>query len=481
MDVRQDARRRRTMRFVSRWRGFGIYGFGAFLLLGCLIGLLVFLRPSVSNVENRTLTALPAPTASSFLDGQFFSDLSLWYSDTYPLREQMVQADLGLESLYGIQPEMSLVGGNRVSEEIPDEIPDAAEDPEEESTDLDLAQRGDVAPPEIRAAAAAIEEQISDGVFSNGSAAYTLYYFSKQASDNYVTLINDAAKLLEGKADVYSILLPTNAGVMLSEEDLAYLGQPSQKQAIDYFYGQMSNRVHTVPTFDTLSEHKDEYLFFRTDFHWTQLAAYYVYESFCQVKGIEPAPYFEWEELVFDNYIGEYRDLTDVTGFTPDHVTARIPQGTNTVEYWTDDYNMATSRVESYVVEDLSDEPEDADKYSCFIGGNRPLTHINNPQVTDGSSCLVVKDSFGNPLVSTMVDSYQDIYCIDFRYTHQNLVNLVETYGIKDVIFENTLMFAGTNNARDLLAGIIYPPKSTERDLEKLLGPFNLLGPFRQA
>lgn len=468
------------MRFVSRWRKYGVFGFGAILMVGCLIGLLAFMRPTVSNVENRNLTTLPEFTTESFLDGGFFSDLSLWYSDTYPLREQMVQADLGLESLYGVQPEVSMVGGNRVSEEIPTEELGLAETGEGESEeDLDLAWDGEVSPPETRAAAAAIEDQISDGVFSNGSAAYTLYYFSKQASDNYATLINDAAKLLEGKAEVYSILLPTNAGVMLSEEDLAYLGQPSQQQAIEYFYGQMSKRVHTVPTFETLSQHKDEYLYFRTDFHWTQLAAYYVYESFCQVKGIEPAPYFEWEELVFNDYVGEYKDLTDTTGFVPDHVSARIPQGTNTVEYWTDDYSLSTSRVESYVITDLSNEPDVADKYSCFIGGNRPLTHINNPAVTDGSSCLVVKDSFGNPLVSTMVDSYQDIYCVDFRYTHLNLVNLVEAYDIKEVIFENVLMFAGTNNCRDLLAGIIYPPKgSSSTDANEVLGPFMVQGPF---
>lgn len=466
------------MRFISQWRHFGILGFGAVLVVGCLIGLLVFLRPTVSNVENRNLTTLPAPTMDSLLDGQFFSDLSLWYSDTYPLREQMVSADLGLESLYGMQPEVSLVGGNRVSEEIPTDLAITdGDEGESVEDDLDVAWNSGVTAPEVHAAAAAVEDQISDGVFSNGSAAYTLYYFNKQASDDYAQVVNDAAKLLDGKAQVYSILIPTNAGVMLSDEDLAYLGQPSQQQAIDYFYGQMSKRVKTVPTFETLREHNDEYLFYRTDFHWTQLGAYYVYKNFCEVKGIEPAPFFEWQELVFDNYVGEYQTMTDTTNFVPDSVSARIPQGTNEVEYWKNDYPGRGEGAKAEVVTDLTDAPEGADKYNCFIGGNQPLTHINNPAVTDGSSCLIIKDSFGNPLVSTMVDNYQDIYCVDFRYTHQKLVDFVEEYDIQDVIFENTIMFAGTTSCRDLLANIVYPSSSSTS--EDFVGPRMFTGPIQ--
>ena len=61
-----------------------------------------------------------------------------------------------------------------------------------------------------------------------------------------------------------------------------------------------------------------------------------------------------------------------------------------------------------------------------------------------------------------MVDSYEDIYTIDFRFTTQKLTDLVDRYGIKDVIFENVLMFAGTYNASELLADIVYSDEPTE-------------------
>ena len=36
----------------------------------------------------------------------------------------------------------------------------------------------------------------------------------------------------------------------------------------------MNSSVKTVSIFDTLKSHANEYLYFRTDHHWTQLGAY---------------------------------------------------------------------------------------------------------------------------------------------------------------------------------------------------------------
>ena len=54
------------------------------LIFGALLGILIPLRPSVSEVENRTLTKFPEFTLETFLNGEFFSDVSTWYSDTFP-------------------------------------------------------------------------------------------------------------------------------------------------------------------------------------------------------------------------------------------------------------------------------------------------------------------------------------------------------------------------------------------------------------
>ena len=73
----------------------------------------------------------------------------------------------------------------------------------------------------------------------------------------------------------------------------------------------------------------------------------------------------------------------------------------------------------------------------CFIGGDRPLSIIENPNITDGSSCVVIKESYGNAFVPFLVNSYQTVYVIDYRHYTDNLISFVKEKEIQDVIFIN--------------------------------------------
>ena len=52
-------------------------------------------------------------------------------------------------------------------------------------------------------------------------------------------------------------------------------------------------------------------------------------------------------------------------------------------------------------------------KYGAFIMGDNPFTVIENPEVSNGQSCIVVKESFGNAFVPFLVDHYQTVYVVD--------------------------------------------------------------------
>ena len=69
--------------------------------------------------------------------------------------------------------------------------------------------------------------------------------------------------------------IPLGSGVCLPDEYKGKVSAGDQGAAIDYILGHMGTNVVAVDIFDTLYEHRDEYLYFRTDHHWTQLAAYY--------------------------------------------------------------------------------------------------------------------------------------------------------------------------------------------------------------
>ena len=78
-------------------------------------------------------------------------------------------------------------------------------------------------------------------------------------------------------------------------------------------------------------------------------------------------------------------------------------------------------------------------KYSTFIASDNPYTVIENKSLTDGSACIVVKESFGNAFVPFLVDHYQTIYVVDYRYWTGSVSELEEKKQVSDVLFLNNL------------------------------------------
>ena len=90
--------------------------------------------------------------------------------------------------------------------------------------------------------------------------------------------------------------------------------------------------------------------------------------------------------------------------------------------------------------------PAAASKYNCFLTSDNPLgteqsyyCSIENPNITDGSAVVLVKESFGNCFAPFLVDHYQYVYIIDYRYFDGDLTAFVTEKGARDVIFLNNI------------------------------------------
>ena len=238
---------------------------------------------------------------------------------------------------------------------------------------------------------------------------------------------------------------------MLPEKELKGLGGSDQEQAISYYYS-LYDKVIPVKTIETLREHNDEYLYFRTDHHWTQLGAYYVYENFCKEKGFEPHKLSEFEKMSFEPFLGTfYTELQNQDmAKNPDRVDAYVPMGTNDMTYW----NTDGSKQEWHVIEDVSTWDQSSGYY-CYIGGDKPMSMIENPEIQDGSSCIVLKESYGNCFVPFLVDHYQTVYVVDFRYADVNLVDYVKEKKIQDVLIMNNITIIGSDTVANKIAGLL--------------------------
>ena len=86
--------------------------------------------------------------------------------------------------------------------------------------------------------------------------------------------------------------------------------------------------------------------------------------------------------------------------------------------------------------------------------GDNPFTVIENPEVSNGESCIVVKESFGNAFVPFLVDHYQTVYVVDYRYYSGSITQLARDKGVKDVLFVNNLSAIRGSYQMGKLAGV---------------------------
>ncbi len=294
-----------------------------------------------------------------------------------------------------------------------------------------------------------------NGVLLIDNMAYEGYSYSESAAKNYAKLVNKVASDLEGKVNVYDLVIPTAIGVVFPDDMKSKVSLEDQSARLEQIFGMMNDSVIPVNCFDRLLAHRDEYLYFRTDWHWNGPGAYYAYEEFCQVKGITPYTMEQRQVKEFGNYLGGlYQNnckKDPALKATPDTVVAYLPYSPNATMKYTD----TNGRTYAWdIIKDVSDWNA-ASKYNCFAASDQPYAEFTNPDVTDGSVLVIVKESFGNALLSYLVDHYSTIYEIDYRYWSGDLAAFCEKVGADDLLFANNIGMVRTSYLIGKLDNII--------------------------
>ena len=297
------------------------------------------------------------------------------------------------------------------------------------------------------------EEQQYDAVYRIGDTGFEMYTYVSSAAEKYAAAVNATADALQGEADVYAITVPLSSGITLPDEKKGGVFG-NQQAAEESVASMLQGNVKVISLYDTLMRHRNEYIYYRTDHHWTALGAYYGYLDFCKAKGITPHELSDYWMEEYTGFLGSfYRDSNqnEQIGENPDTVVVYHPVSKNASLDFTGSDGQT---IHWQVIYNVSDWRSDM-KYNAFIGGDNPYTIITNPDVTDGSSCVVVKESFGNAFVPYLVDHYSTVYVLDYRYWGGNLMSFVRENGVQDVIFINNLSALRSSYLVGKLQGII--------------------------
>jgi len=490
-------------------------------LLSCLfaLGILLPLRPRYSDAEKRELKQFPAFSLQGLFAGSYFRDITSWYQDSYPGKEEWMLLASKTKAFYGLQGEQIYGAAEQVKEEIPtgegamaetfalkkdgegvqedgtekkesdgesqrkadardkkegkeqteegkgteekQEEAEAKQSAEvkqssdakqgstkekEENSNFETDAEGNLQIKKVDKAENVAGEQIGS-LYLNGDSAYELYYFSEKAVRAHASLLNTVQAMFP-KVKLSAMIVPNSFGVILEPKVQENLASSGMDQAIAYSYSLMDKRVNTVNVFDALSAHKKEYIYFRTDHHWTQLGAYYGYQEYCKSMGYSTRPLSDYQKLDFPEFYGTFyffMNRPESLKGHPDQVTAY--QGSmNTMQYTDSKGNLQ----EGKLINDAS-QMLPGNKYNCFMLGDHGYVEIHNEGAPRKKSILVLKDSYGNAFVPLLAQDYRDVYVVDYRHYQGNASSLIREKGIEEILFLNNIMGIGESLSQKML------------------------------
>ncbi len=275
-----------------------------------------------------------------------------------------------------------------------------------------------------------------------GKAAYEYYNFVKATADRYAAAVSRTADKLDD-VNIYDVIVPTSIDIMLDEATRNNMNSQDQKKAIAYISSIMSKNVKCVEIFDALKAHNDEYIYFRTDHHWTQLGAYYAYCELAKAAKYVPVDIKDFEKVSYGKFLGSF--YSD-TGKNPkleknaDELIAYKPDYSTALKY----KDRKGNTYDWPLINDVSTY-NTAYKYSAFIGGDNPYATIKNNDIKNGKTAIVVKESFANAMLPFIAGNYKKVYVIDYRYWDGKLTEFAGEKKVDDIIFINNI--SATRNA----------------------------------
>jgi hypothetical protein len=439
-----------------------------------------------SESENRMLAAMPDFSFDTLWNGKYSEGFENYFSDTFPFREKLLGASKLINSFYTISlgntafipvdKDNDWDNGQSIIDEIDDPwyttssettTGTSSSETSESTTQgttatettppvtswVNYEHPGGTEPPNYS------EVPIDDvpldygSILIVGNAAMEHYYGVDSSLVYYANAVSRVKQLMP-EVNVFAMFCPTSIEFNAPPKYLS--GIRSQLRAMNTAYSALSGVV-PVNVWAELYEHRNEYVYFRTDHHWTQRGAYYGYVAFCKAAGIKYHDLSEYQTYTVPGFLGSMYTFTkkypqsSVLKNNPDDVEVFLPVSPSTMKIYR---GITLSEVREYplILSEASAQKLSASaKYMMFIGGDNPIAHIVNNSVKNGRVLIVTKESYGNALVPFLTDHFEEIYVIDPREFNGenepklNLVDFANEHGATDILCVN-YAFSATPN-----------------------------------
>ena len=341
--------------------------FGILIGLGCVTTFSE--KESFSENQNKALASFPKFSGKRLFNGSFTSGLETYVSDHFAWHDEWITAQTYSELALG----------------------------KKERNNVYFMKNGGLA------------EKISEPDMTVvGKSISGIQQF---ATDNGIM---PYIMIVPTQAEIYSDMLPTDAP------------NPDQAEFINNVYSQLDGYAVPIDVYSVLSANRDDYIYYRTDHHWTSLGAYYGYTALMEAMGMEPVDLADYERTtVTDQFYGTIFSASGVRWVAPDRIDTYIPaDGVKVTSYFAGTPSQGSLYVDSYL--------EVKDKYSYFLGGVQHLCVVETG-LTDAPRLLLIRDSYSDSLTPFLTQSFSQIHLFDPRYNLSSIQGYIQDNGIDAV------------------------------------------------
>lgn len=253
-----------------------------------------------------------------------------------------------------------------------------------------------------------------------------------------------------------SFLLVPTSGLVMQEKLPKNARLFDQAKYIDQVQKAMKD-YNFVDVRDTLMDHNEEYIYYKTDHHWTSAGACLAYEVWSEHTGGEA----ETEDGLVKNVVSDkfrgslYSKILDADSAYDEIWTYGLQKDD---AFGSKDCTVTID--EKQQLDSIYDDEklQEKDKYAYFLGGNYGQVHIQNQKAASkakGKNLLIIKDSFANSFVPFVTQDYENIYMVDLRYYNGDMKSYLQEHNITDVlVLYNISNFISDRNLHKLTGGI---------------------------
>jgi len=368
-------------------------------------------------MENRKLTPFPVCSDSSFWGGKYFKQIEEYYADNFPERDKWISFSDKFKNSIGYNNSEIKIYDQQNNTDVA----------EKKDTSIEETQQTGPLPDD--GATGEIKKQVF--VFKNR--AFEMFGGGPAMGKTYAEVINGYNRLLSPGIQVYNLIVPVALEFEITEK-YAKLQKPN-RPAIENIYNAEDSTIKKVWAIDEIRKHRNEYIYFNTDHHWTSLGAYYAYRAFCQTAGLTPVLLDTIPHKTKQSFLGSLYRLTRDKGLESNPDSVRYYLFPDSVRFYIGNSNKPNTWSKSKM---YGEGASGTNSYGVFLQGDLPIVKMET-QHLNGRKIAMVKESYGNAFAPYLINNYEKVVVIDQRYFTGDFIGMLKVEGITELLFINNI------------------------------------------